>query len=168
MSSHLKQAIEAAPDIIWSCPKCNQTYRSIEFYKRDTCYNCHYGIMKEAEKFDDNKPPWALLPYDALAGVVDVLSHGAKKYEPRNWEKGIDYDRLFSALQRHLTVWWQGEDRDPETNLSHLAHAGCCLLFLLAEERRGMTQHDNRPKNENQLKEKKETDQQATTKTDRS
>lgn len=74
-----------------------------------------------------------------------MLAFGAGKYAPRNWEQGITYSRVWSAAMRHLTAWWQGEDSDVETGLSHLAHAGCCVLFLLAFTKRGMATLDDRP-----------------------
>jgi hypothetical protein len=39
--------------------------------------------------------------------------------------------RYIGALMRHITAWIRGEKTDPETSKSHLAHAGCCLLFLM-------------------------------------
>mgnify|MGYP001558282212 CR=1 FL=1 len=63
----------------------------------------------------------------------------------RNWEAGFDWSRPYDALQRHLTAWWEGEDLDPESGLSHLAHCGCCLLFLLAFQLR-RTGRDDRSK----------------------
>lgn len=96
-------------------------------------------------KDDQGKLPWHLLPWDAVGGIVEVLRFGAGKYGERNWETGIAYSRCYSALIRHLTAWWEKEPRDEETGLSHLKHAGCCLLFLLAYEVRGMTQYDDRP-----------------------
>lgn len=96
-------------------------------------------------KDDQGKLPWHLLPWDAVGGIVEVLRFGAGKYGERNWETGIAYSRCYSALIRHLTAWWEREPCDEETGLSHLKHAGCCLLFLLAYEVRGMTQYDDRP-----------------------
>ena len=101
--------------------------------------------LREGVKYDDGKPSWALLPWRSVEEIVRVLDFGARKYAARNWEQGISYSRVFSALQRHLTAWWEGEDRDPETGLSHLAHAGCCLVFLLTYVRRGMREFDDRP-----------------------
>lgn len=95
-------------------------------------------------KDDQGKTPWHLLPFDAVADIIAVLAFGEGKYGARNWEEGMDWSRPFDALLRHLSAWWQGEDRDPETGLSHLAHAGCCILFLLAYERRGIGR-DDRP-----------------------
>lgn len=92
--------------------------------------------VTEGRKDDSGKPPWDLLPYDALDDVVAVLMYGATKYAPRNWEAGMRWGRLFAAAMRHMRAWWGGEDSDPETGLPHLAHAACCILFLLAYMKR--------------------------------
>lgn len=99
----------------------------------------------EGRKDDTGKEPWHLFPFDAADEIVKVLQFGANKYEERNWERGMDWNRPFGALIRHMWRWWHGEDKDEETGLSHLAHAGCCILFLLAYEKRGVGV-DNRPK----------------------
>ncbi len=100
----------------------------------------------EGKKADSGKDRWDLAPMDAIREVVKVLGFGASKYGDRNWEKGIKFSRLYAAALRHLTAWFEGEDRDPETGLSHLAHAGCCVLFLLAFTIRGHGHFDDRPK----------------------
>lgn len=99
----------------------------------------------EGKKFDQGKAPWDLLPFDAIEQIVQVLEFGARKYAPRNWEKGMDHSRIFAAAMRHLTAHWRGENKDPETGLPHLAHAATCVVFLLAYHIRG-DGHDNRPR----------------------
>lgn len=98
----------------------------------------------QGRKDDQGKLPWGLLPFDAIEQVVHVLRFGANKYKARNWERGMAWSRPFDALLRHMTAWHRGETRDPETGLPHLAHAGCCLLFLLAMEVRS-SGTDDRP-----------------------
>jgi len=88
----------------------------------------------EGRKNDSGKDPWHLAPFDAFRAIVAVLRFGADKYAPRNWEQGMDWSRPFSAMQRHLTSWWEGEKADPETGMSHLWHVGCCAVFLIAYE----------------------------------
>jgi len=89
----------------------------------------------EGIKFDNDKPQWSLLPFKALKEVVDVLTYGAKKYAPDNWKKVPDARRRYiDAGFRHLTAYASGEKLDSETGKSHLAHAICCLLYLLAFE----------------------------------
>lgn len=99
----------------------------------------------EGVKHDQNKIRWDLIPYDAVNEIAKVLTFGAAKYEARNWEKGMDWSRAFGALQRHLTRWFHGQDKDKETRLTHLANAGCCLFFLLSWELRQVGK-DDRPK----------------------
>ena len=100
--------------------------------------------MSEGKKFDDGKPTFDLLPYDALAAIQKVLDFGAAKYEPRNWEKGMAWLRPWNACMRHLWAWARGEKSDPESGYSHLWHAGCCILFLIAYELRNVGTDDRR------------------------
>ena len=85
-------------------------------------------------KHDTSKLPLELLPFEALESIAEVLKFGATKYEAHNWRKGFKWSRLLGASLRHLFAWARGEGKDPETGYSHLAHAGCCVLFLLAHE----------------------------------
>lgn len=100
--------------------------------------------MTEGRKYDSEKIRWDLMPSDAMQEIAKVLTHGATKYGDRNWEKGMAWRRPFAALMRHSWAWWRGEDCDQETGLNHLAHAGCCVLFLLAYHLRGMSINDDR------------------------
>ncbi|HET9285762.1 MAG TPA: dATP/dGTP diphosphohydrolase domain-containing protein [Candidatus Angelobacter sp.] len=112
----------------------------------------------EGAKWDSDKVRIELFPGDALFAISQVLTFGAKKYASRNWEKGISWGRVFGATMRHAWAWWQGKlpthksflfgDLDEETKMSHLWHLGCCVVFLIAYEMRGMTQFDDRPKPE--------------------
>jgi hypothetical protein len=93
------------------------------------------------KKFDNGKPRWSLLPWREVQQIVDVLTFGAEKYDVDNWKHVDNYvDRYSSALMRHLTAWFQGERRDRESGFSHLAHAGCCLLFLMWKNNGGCSE----------------------------
>ena len=96
-------------------------------------------------KNDQGKTRWGLLGYKAIEEIANVMTFGANKYAPYNWAKGMSYERVFSALQRHLVAWYNGEDLDGETGLNHLAHAGCCLMFLLSYQLWGYDEFDDRP-----------------------
>ena len=98
----------------------------------------------EGRKDDDAKPRYDLVPPEMLEGAVAVLTFGANKYGSRNWEKGMRWGRVFAALMRHLWKWWRRENLDPETGMSHLWHAACCIAFLMAYEARGIGE-DDRP-----------------------
>ena len=85
----------------------------------------------DGSKFDYGKTMWNLLDYVAIEDVAKVLTFGANKYSADNWKKVPDaQERYFAAAMRHLTQWRNGEAVDSETNISHLAHAMCNLMFL--------------------------------------
>lgn len=87
---------------------------------------------KGGRKFDGGKLQYGLLPPLALRETVKVLTFGAEKYEPDNWRRVPDsHRRYFDAAQRHLWAYKEGEMYDPETRVNHIAHAICCLMFML-------------------------------------
>lgn len=98
-------------------------------------------------KDDAGKERMDLVPPEGIFAVAKVLGFGADKYGDRNWEKGMKWSRVFGALMRHMWAWWAGKaptsknfafgDTDLETSFSHLWHAGCCIMFLIAFEERG-------------------------------
>lgn len=100
-------------------------------------------IKSFGHKDDSGKPGFFYLPWVALEDVARVMEYGAKKYAPGNYQKGMNHGRYFSALIRHMKDWWMGEDIDPESNLPHLAHAACCVLMLL-ENQKMQKGNDNR------------------------
>jgi Domain of unknown function (DUF5664) len=101
-------------------------------------------VINEGRKNDTGKLPYELIAPESLDAMAAVLAFGAIKYAPRNWEKGMAWGRLFGALMRHMWAWWRGELCDAESGMSHLHHALCCLMFLVAYEARKMGQ-DDRP-----------------------
>jgi hypothetical protein len=97
----------------------------------------HYKSFPEKPttgvKYDNDKPQWSLLPFKALREVVEVLTYGAKKYAPDNWKKVPNAkQRYIDAGFRHFTAYASGEKHDQETGKHHLAHAICCMLYLVA------------------------------------
>lgn len=83
-------------------------------------------------KHDSGKLDYTLIPWDGMDDVVKVLDFGAKKYSRDNWRK-VGFHRYLCAAFRHLIAHSKGELNDPESGLPHLAHAGCCVLFMLAQ-----------------------------------
>lgn len=90
------------------------------------------SISYSGRKYDEKKNRLDLLPVDVLEEVAKVMTFGATKYGDYNWASGIAYHRCYGACLRHLFAWWRNEELDPETGISHLAHAICNLLFLLS------------------------------------
>lgn len=96
-------------------------------------------------KYDQEKTRHDLVPPEAIEGMAKVLTFGANKYSDRGWEVGMDWGRVYAALQRHVLAWWSGQNLDPETGLSHMSHAACCVAFLQTYEARNIGE-DTRPK----------------------
>lgn len=100
--------------------------------------------MTDELKHDTGKARWDLLPLDAIGEIAEVATYGATLYGDRRWESGMGFGRLLAAALRHIAAWSAGEDRDRDSGLSHLAHAACNLLFLIAYMRRGVGSDDVR------------------------
>jgi len=87
------------------------------------------------KKYDQDKPRYDLVPPYAFEEMVKVLTTGCRKYGPENWRfvEGAQ-DRYFAATERHTWAYKRGMTNDPEDNLHHLAHAACCIFFMLERE----------------------------------
>ena len=106
----------------------------------DHCRLSHPGMRHLANdvtgkpigtKHDAGKVRWSLLPAGTISMVLQVLEYGAAKYDIDNWMHVKDHRRrYYDAAMRHINSWLD-EPNDPESGLHHLAHAVCCLLFLM-------------------------------------
>lgn len=88
------------------------------------------------QKDDKEKNRLDLIEPEFIEGVGKVLTFGANKYEPNNWQKVEDAkDRYYAAALRHLIAWRRGEKTDLESGISHLYHVACNIMFLQHFER---------------------------------
>lgn len=88
-------------------------------------------------KSDHGKPILGAIPPHAELAVGRVLAFGAEKYARGNWDHVADHEnRYMDAALRHLNAHRRGELVDGESGESHLAHAACCILFLLDKQER--------------------------------
>lgn len=115
-------------------------------------------MSNSAIKHDTGKPMMELISPEMMFQLSSLLTWAcsAKEegYEPRNWEKGMSYGRVFGACMRHLWAWWGGHlptsqsylfgDVDSESGFSHLTHALACIMFLVTYEQREVGT-DDRP-----------------------
>jgi Domain of unknown function (DUF5664) len=85
----------------------------------------------EAIKHDDDKPLIALIPPSALEAEARVWTFGAKKYSKWNWNKGITYTRILSAILRHTMAIMKGENVDFQSGELHAAHIRCNAAMLI-------------------------------------
>jgi len=91
--------------------------------------------MAEGIKHDDGKLRFDLIPVYPLEKLAEVYTIGAKKYTDRNWEKGIQWGRIFAAMMRHAWKFWRGERYDEVDGQEHLASVAWCAFALMEYER---------------------------------
>lgn len=101
--------------------------------------------MSGGVKHDTDKLRFDLIPVRPLQELARVFTIGAKKYADRNWEQGLNYGRVYAALQRHAVAWWGGETHDPVDGQHHLASVAWCALALMEFEATH-PELDDRPK----------------------
>lgn len=93
------------------------------------------------------KAPMHLIPPYALEQTAWVQKLGAEKYGPYNWRKtGVCASTYVSAIMRHLNAWRDGEDLDPESGISHIAHIASSCNILLDAGHCGTLQDDRNKK----------------------
>lgn len=76
------------------------------------------------------KCPLELIPPHFTEGLAEVLKHGATKYAPNNWMRGMSWETVAGGMLRHLTAFRRGEEIDPESGQPHLFHLACGTMFL--------------------------------------
>ena len=70
------------------------------------------------------------LPSDIMKEAAQVFTYGADKYAQWNWCKGMSWNIPLGCMLRHFLAAAGGERNDPESGLSHLAHAACNIIML--------------------------------------
>lgn len=119
-------ASQINPTKYFSCDAV--TFRAVEFQP----FTSIEDAQQEGRKFDAGKVIMGAIPPDAELAVARVLTFGAEKYARDNWRKVPDMGvRYMDAALRHLNSYRRGELVDAESGESHLAHAACCIMFLL-------------------------------------
>jgi len=74
---------------------------------------------------------FSTIPVPVLAEVGLGMLEGALKYGRHNYRKvGVRASVYYDAFKRHIEDWWEGEDIDPDSDLSHITKAICTLVVL--------------------------------------
>lgn len=87
-------------------------------------------------RFNSGKPRWSMMDHEAMLPMIDVLEFGAAKYAEDNWRKPVENPmEVWESLNRHvleiksgMKEW--GDIYDKDSNLNHIGHAMCNLMFL--------------------------------------
>lgn len=90
------------------------------------------------------------IPLHLVSGIVkayQAIAHylGNVKYGAWNWRRGgVRASVYFSALNRHIDRWWDGEEFDTD-GTPHLANAMACLNILVEAKELGVMTDDRPP-----------------------
>lgn len=92
------------------------------------------------------KPSYSAVPVPVLYELGAALTEGARKYGGYNWRvAGVRVSVYIDAARRHLDDFWEGQDIDPDSGLSHITKAIASLTVLRDAQINGMVQNDDRP-----------------------
>jgi len=86
--------------------------------------------LKGGFKADAGKSRVDLIPPDVLLELGNLYALGAKKYDDDNWKLGMEFKRVYSAMQRHALKWWGGEEYDQVDGQHHLDSVIWCAVAL--------------------------------------
>ncbi|MEM8773850.1 MAG: dATP/dGTP diphosphohydrolase domain-containing protein [Pseudomonadota bacterium] len=77
------------------------------------------------------KPPMSTVSGPVLMEIGVGMLEGARKYGRHNYRvSGVRASVYYDAAKRHLIKWWEGEDIDPDSGLSHVTKAICSLVVI--------------------------------------
>jgi len=93
-------------------------------------------VIGGGKRYDTGKLPLHLVPESAMMAMAKVLEVGAKKYEDRNWEKGMSFEKVIACMDRHWIRYKSPDlkDIDKESGLPHLWLAFINIAFLIQYE----------------------------------
>ena len=128
------------------CPHCGEPYEIVwpgKSQPRCDCYDDDLNPHTEVRVTDPETggqkcsklARFDLISQEALWALAEHYGRGAEKYDDNNWRKGYKWSLTFAACLRHLSAFWSGEDRDPETGSLHVTaaawHCFTMITFIL-------------------------------------
>lgn len=92
------------------------------------------------------KAPMSTVSAAVLAEIGVAMLEGACKYGRHNYRiAGVRASVYYDATMRHLMSWWEGEDIDPDSGMSHITKAITSLVVLRDAMIQGMAEDDRPP-----------------------
>lgn len=99
------------------------------------------------ESLGIRKSPMSTVSAAVLAEVGVAMLEGAIKYGRHNWRSaGVRSSVYYDGTMRHLMAWWEGQDVDPDSGLSHITKAIASLVVLRDAMIQGVVTDDRPPR----------------------
>lgn len=97
------------------------------------------------------KVPMHVVSMPVVMEMALGMMEGARKYGAHNYRvAGVRASVYYDAAMRHLSAWWEGQDIDPDSGLSHISKAMSCLHVLRDAMMNDMWNDDRPPQFKNQ------------------
>jgi hypothetical protein len=95
------------------------------------------------------KSPLSTVPANVIAEIGVAMLEGSCKYGRHNYRaSGVRASVYYDAAMRHLMSWWEGEDIDRDSGLSHITKLLACMTVLRDAMHQGMLTDDRPPRSE--------------------
>lgn len=138
------------PHVEW-CPKC----RPENYINREDQHEAlTFHPLPETQTQKPSNPkdvvgirkaPMSCVSALVLAEVGVAMLEGAAKYGRHNYRAvGVRSSVYYDATRRHLDAWWEGQDLDPDSSMSHITKAITSLVVLRDAMLQGKLE-DDRP-----------------------
>lgn len=89
---------------------------------------------------------FSVIPMNVVAEVGLGMTEGTGKYGRHNYRAaGARASVQYDAAMRHLNAWWEGEDIDAKSGLSHITKTITALVVLRDCQMRGIVTDDRPP-----------------------
>ena len=87
--------------------------------------------LNPKDAFGVRKASLSCIPAPVLMELGVAMQEGACKYGRHNYRhSNILASVYYDALMRHMMAWWEGEDIDPDSGLSHITKTIATLVVL--------------------------------------
>jgi len=99
------------------------------------------------DNIGSKKVPFTTIPAPVLGELGVAMLEGAIKYRRHNYRiAGVRTSVYIDAALRHLLAYWEGEDLDPDSGISHIIKAMACCAVLRDAQLQDKCVDDRPPK----------------------
>jgi hypothetical protein len=98
------------------------------------------------DSIGSTKPPLSTISCPVLFEIGTAMLEGACKYRRHNYRiAGVRTSVYYDAAMRHLMRFWEGENLDPDSGVSHITKAIASLIVLRDSQMIGNVVDDRPP-----------------------
>lgn len=96
------------------------------------------GFKEESEKTNYE------LDFQFIEQLAQRMSQNKNKYQPYNWQKPIDIEKLKQSLFRHVVEVMKGNFKDENRELGHLEAIALNAMFINYQLKNKIVQFKNK------------------------